>query len=157
MSDSKRLAILKGLQTQLETITIANGYHRDVAKVSRKFRLWEDVIEVPRINILPLLERIEGTVHRQPPSVNISNPFGFRLVSYVDAGEDVNDEGILADEAENHISDVKKCLYANPTLGLSYIIEFSLDFVDAYFIWNEQKCVVVVEGHLGLQWSGDEP
>lgn len=153
---TKRLQILQALETQLRTITIANGYNIEVGQVQRKVVLPEDASERPLIQIIANTEDISNDISSVEKSYNSSN-FSFRLMDYVDTENDISDEGLLSNAIEDHLEDVKKCLWANATLGLSFVQDFGITFVDSYAIWHEDIGIVVIDGFYSFSWDGANP
>lgn len=154
---SKRKQILQNIVTVLQGITVANGFNNDVQEVSRNFKDWTQTENFPRINVLPGLEQIKAEIHQQDDVTNFSDPLSFRLVSYVKTAEDIDDSGVLADAIEDLIEDIKKRLYTNVKLNLSFVEETAVDSVDAYFDWTENIGVIIIDCHVAFQWRGQTP
>lgn len=153
---SKRLQILQELETQLRTITIEDGYNIGVKLVTRKIVMPADASEKPRVQIIADTEDIANEIQNVAVAYNNSE-FRFRLLNYLEAETDVTDSAILGDVLENHIEDVKKCLWAAPTLGLSFVKDFGLTFIDQYNVWAENVGIVVMNGFYSFSWDGANP
>lgn len=154
---SRRLEILQALEVGLKTINKANGFLEDVLEVSRKFRHWSETKNFIRINIITGRETFASQTQQIVAAVNWTDRFEISLLSYVKVPMDTQDEGLGSNIAENHIADIKRYLYENPTLGLDFLIEFVPDSVDGFLDWAAQIQIIEINCHAMFQWQGLNP
>lgn len=105
---SRRAKILNNLQRQLETITVANGYSREVYKVTTDVRNWRDTpeAETPTLYIID-----DDTDYRYHPGKLTER------IWRVDVFGVMRNQTQL--DMEELISDVEECLQANVSLYFS--------------------------------------
>jgi hypothetical protein len=103
---SRRAKILNNLQRQLETITVANGYSRDVYKVTTSVKAWRDTpeAETPVIYIIDDSTRYEYHPGRLTERTWTISLFGVM-------------KSQTQSDMEELISDIEDCLQANVPLA----------------------------------------
>jgi hypothetical protein len=103
---SRRARILKNLQRQLETITLANGYAQPVYKVTMNVKNWHDTPQAETPTIYIVDDQTRPVYHAG------------RLVEWE---WDIDLYGVMRDksqlEMEELISDLIDCLFVNITLS----------------------------------------
>lgn len=107
---SRRARILKNLQRQLETITIANGYSADVYKVTTNVKSWHDTpaAETP---VIYILDEETGPIYHAGKLLEWEWQVALFTV--------MRDKTQL--EMEEHVSDIMECLNKNMTLSFDGI------------------------------------
>jgi len=106
----KRELILEDIRTELEGITIANGFNTDVGSVTRDPVLYDEIAasDMPCLVILSGVERAAGE-----PSARYKNKFEVVIACYIDHIH----PNLLATQVENFIGDIKKKLHEQYTRG----------------------------------------
>lgn len=113
MSDSIRETILAALKTQLQTITVANGYNLTINRVDRIRSNPINHPQYPSINVWE--QRRDAEID---PKGYQKNTLDLVLEVWSEAGgED------LSQKINQHIADVEKCVLDDPTLGLDSVID----------------------------------
>lgn len=104
--NSRRAKILNNLQRQLETITISNGYSRDVYKVTTAVKTWQDTPEAET----PVLYIVDDTTD-----------YRYHAGRLTERSWIVGIVGVLKNttqlDMEELISDIEICLIANERLA----------------------------------------
>jgi hypothetical protein len=139
MADSKRLRIIKAVVTQLSGITVANGYHSNVASVKHGARI---IFGTPP-DEMPAID-----VHGGPgdgdedPDSTVVGEFDITCLGAVPNGDDGQKD---LDAAENLIADIKNRMAESPTLGGLAINARATgdEDVDAQY-WVKAICEVVI-------------
>lgn len=105
---SRRGRILAALQTQLETITTANSYATNVAKVTTVVHNWHETPEAET----PVLYLVDEATHVEYHSSRLTE----RTWTIAIYGVMKNKTQL---EMEELIADIETCLVANPTLSFN--------------------------------------
>lgn len=157
MAVPNRYTIVQTLMSQLQSISILNGYKTDVAAVERMARIMEEVSRVTRrpfIGIMPGAEAFEGH-----PSKRFRVEFQVFLTLIVDGAADGGEtnEQTIGKRLSNLQDDVFRALSLNPrlvNLGLDSAVDIypvragtsegdntSVHVVKAGYMEMELKCV----------------
>jgi hypothetical protein len=132
---SRRARILKNLQRQLETITVANGYTIDVVKVTTDVKNWNDTSAAET----PVLYLIDE--HSTPT---------YAASRHVEWEWKVGVFGVMKDKSqlqmEELISDIMDCLFANATLSFDGIVPGPLAQVRIGDITTDNQLFSEIDG-----------
>ncbi len=140
---SKREQILQNVVSSLQTITTASGYNFDVVKVSRKFLPYSKINEFPAVIIVAGPGRIQEHTNYENTEM-----FEIGVIGYIRADKDIENEGLVSQDLEKLIQDIRKAITADVHRGHpDFVIMTWPRRVDPYVDWEQNIgiCEVIFE------------
>ncbi|MFI5250799.1 MAG: hypothetical protein ACHQQQ_00080 [Bacteroidota bacterium] len=123
---SARREIQEKLIDILETITVSNGYHHDVAAATKKLKGIEQISSFPELCVIEG-EQVFHITSEEENLYEVTSTFS--VIGYVKVGTDADDAGILSDACDDLLEDIRDALLDNAGVLFSETAAKSIRFL----------------------------